>query len=238
MVEVCEARRLLTATPVTVVGTMENDVIDVVLNGDNIKALVNGVETALIPLSSFSGLVIVAGWGNDLINISLDLPVTIKAGLGDDTIFSGSGNDEIHAGEGYDEIHAGAGNDTVYAKNQNDTVYGDAGDDYIEGNGKADMLYGGDGQDTIYGNAGDDYIDGGGKADLLYGGIGDDTLFGGAGDDHVYGGDPIPDTNFASDGDDTLNVFDDFFADYADGGSGSNIGVIDDIDTPINLVLI
>ena len=127
---------------------------------------------------------------------SKDIRVNVKAGSGNDTIYTGvqddyieggSGNDYIDSGSGNDEVYGGEGNDTIYAGAENDIVYGEAGNDRLYGQDGNDKLYGGDGNDSLYGGNGDDYLEGGAGDDYLEGGAGDDTFVYGKG----YGNDVV-----------------------------------------------
>ena len=115
---------------------------------------------------------------------SKDIRVNVKAGSGNDTIYTGvqddyieggSGNDYIDSGSGNDEVYGGEGNDTIYAGAENDIVYGEAGNDRLYGQDGNDKLYGGEGDDKLYGGNGDDYLEGGSGNDYLEGGYGNDT---------------------------------------------------------------
>lgn len=92
--------------------------------------------------------------GNDRIRIDhrLNIPATIDAGAGNDSIVSGSGDDLIRGGSGNDWIDAGNGNNVVL---------GGAGHDLISAWSGRDILIGGTGCDIIWGGAGQDILIGG-----------------------------------------------------------------------------
>lgn len=60
-----------------------------------------------------------------------------------------------------DTIRAGAGDDQVWSETGNDTLYGDAGNDYLDGGEGNDVINGGAGNDTLYGRTGSDLLSGG-----------------------------------------------------------------------------
>lgn len=123
----------------------------------------------------------VLGSGGDdtiIIDKTVTLPATIRAGAGDDVITGGSGDDTIDGGDGNDIIRGGRGDDTID---------GDAGDDMVWGDEGDDTLLGGDGHDEVRGGRGDDTLWGGNGNDLLIGNAGRDTLRGDAGSDALYG---------------------------------------------------
>ena len=136
----------------------------------------------------------------------------VRAGAGNDTVYSIFGNDQIYGDAGNDLIYAGDGNDLAFGGADSDTVYGDAGNDSLTGDAGNDSLFGGDGRDSLYGGAENDTLAGDAGNDLVYGGDGDDVAAGGAGNDTVYGdagndsltGDAGTDSLFGGDGRDSL----------------------------------
>ena len=110
----------------------------------------------------FSGSITVNGDdGNDQVMMSIDMPVTINGG---------TGNDVIHGGM------------------RADVLSGDAGDDVLNGRGGNDILDGGLNDDTLLGGSGDDLLSGGEGNDRIRGQSGDDMLTGGLGNDYLDGG--------------------------------------------------
>jgi Ca2+-binding RTX toxin-like protein len=85
-------------------------------------------------------------------------------------------------------IIARGGNDTVYGSNGPNFVLGGAGNDYIVGGNGNDSLFGQNGRDTLIGGAGDDQLHGDGGDDSLEGDAGNDTLFDAQGPDTMMGG--------------------------------------------------
>jgi len=85
-----------------------------------------------------------------------------------------SGHDTFYGNDYADVIRAGYGNDVVYSYGGADTVFGDAGNDKLYGLTGDDDLYGGTGRDYLSGSSGSDYISGGLDTDTLAGGAGRD----------------------------------------------------------------
>jgi hypothetical protein len=112
-----------------------------------------------------------------------------------------------------------AGACTITGTPQADILIGTPGPDVICGLGGNDTIDGNGGNDVLKGGAGDDLLNGGNGNDVLYGGPGNDKLQGDRGRDRVYGG-AGNDTIFAWDG----------FADYVDGGLGSDRAWTDKLD--------
>lgn len=109
---------------------------------------------------------------------------------------------------GFHVAVGGAGNDFIQGNHRNNVLDGGAGNDTVDG---------ANGRDTMYGQAGDDRLTGGDQNDLMGGGPGRDWMFGQEGDDWVFG----------EDGDDSLlggNGWDILFAeagnDYLQGDFG------------------
>jgi len=192
--------------------------VNVVLSG-----LEGGEEPSQIGYqeSDVVGVLVNTFQGDDQIYIaqtggSWNLPVTVQAGKGNDTIVSGPGADSLVGGAGNDMIRGGAGADVIIGGDGNDDLGGGPDDDTILGGFGNDAVLGGAGTDRIFGlssdgvplppglsdfdtlagGAGDDILGGGPNADILYGGndfeginSGNDILNGGTGHDTLYGGD-------------------------------------------------
>jgi hypothetical protein len=211
-VESCERRQLLAAAwdagRLLVEGTGGNDRITVAQHPgylNVIVAAVNGVEQ-YFQLGAVTTLDVRAGDGNDVVRIDdslegLKLPVLVKAGAGNDRVYTLDGDDTILGDAGHDRIDAGAGNDVVS---------GGAGNDRIRGYGGADTILGDAGSDRLEGNADADLLRGGSGNDALFGGSGTDTLKGESGDDNLYGGEVSEAGRFVTTGD------------HAEGGGGAD----------------
>jgi Ca2+-binding RTX toxin-like protein len=197
-----------------------------------------GAKTIVPRLISTSGITRIvandAGGGDDtiLIDPTINVPVSLRGGAGNDLIvyrgsgdaliYGDAGNDELRGGSGVNTIHGGEGNDVIvggaqgdflYGGGGNDLIFGMAGDDYIDGGAGNDSLWGGEGNDVIMGGegndalmgeAGDDWLDGGAGDDRIEGGEGDDVLIGGAGNDTLTGGEGN-DVIVGGEGDDAIN---------------------------------
>jgi Ca2+-binding RTX toxin-like protein len=87
---------------------------------------------------------IIGGDGDDLLDATQnEYGVTLRGGMGDDTILGSNFDDEIYGDEGRDALHGGGGDDTFYAFD-----------------GDADTVFGGGGTDTLYGDLTDTATDG------------------------------------------------------------------------------
>lgn len=168
-------------------------------------------EYYIIPAEGVNSLRIVAGGGNDLVDLAIATYAVIAVvGIGPvraaTSIDAGSGNDEVYGGTARDSVNGGFGNDRIEGGYGDDSLNGGWGDDFLAGGNGTDLLYGsygrdmlngGEGDDRLYGGAGNDYLGIVGTMlpllqepgnDLLVGGLGDDSLAGGEGADRIYGG--------------------------------------------------
>jgi hypothetical protein len=150
-------------------------------------------------------IVVNANGGNDWIKIdeSLNVPVTMRGGAGDDTLMGGSGADTIYGEWGNDKILGYGGNDTLQGDIGNDLIIGGDGNDHIYGNDGDDNLVGGNGDDWMEGGNGNDQMFGEAGNDVMIGGPGQNLMDGGAGNDYLIGGDDI-DAIYGGDGDDFI----------------------------------
>ncbi|MBE3133464.1 MAG: hypothetical protein IMZ55_08310, partial [Acidobacteria bacterium] len=94
-----------------------------------------------------------------------------------------------------DELHGGAGNDWLFGNIRQELLTGGSGNDYLHGDALRGPNYalnpaaeidGAD--DRLYGDAGEDIVYGGGGNDTLFGGAGSDYLAGHDGYNTLYGG--------------------------------------------------
>lgn len=165
----------------------------------------------------------ITGAGNDLIYGNA-VANEIRAGGGDDMVYSGDGDDIVYGGDGADRLVGEAGDDTLYGGAGDDILKGRFGDNLIYGEDGNDRLFGSDGgddrlfagaeSDTLYGLDGNDRLEGGDGDDFLYGGRGNDIVIGGTGDD-VLRGNRNDDILSGSEGTDRL---------YGGGGNDSLFG--------------
>jgi Ca2+-binding RTX toxin-like protein len=202
-----KARTSLNGSLLTITGGKSADHITVVCRGGLVKVDGKDLRGGAVPCAKVSEVDVVAGSGNDRVNLAgvgpdagfgqRDLPggfghgTGAAADLGDGSdryiggasafnlVLAGSGNDRTSGGRLRDSLEGGSGNDTAI---------GGAGRDVLLGNAGNDKLNGGADDDLISGNAGNDVLIGGAGADLLGGGAGTDRLFGGPGPDQLIGG--------------------------------------------------
>jgi uncharacterized secreted protein with C-terminal beta-propeller domain/Ca2+-binding RTX toxin-like protein len=163
-----------------------------------LRAIVNGKVAGQIAKADIHTVWVVAGKGNDRINVELgsdELNCWIAGGAGDDTLTGGNQVDYFNGEMGNDVLAGGAGNDELYGDEGNDQLDGGAGNDGVYGGDGDNVLSGGQGDDDMNAFNGNDYIDGNAGDDFIDGGDGDDTLRGGGGNDVLWG----------RDGDDRLN---------------------------------
>ncbi len=184
-----EGRFLLAAHPSLwrIAGTQFNDTINVSVSqtdATQLTATVNGSVVSTRPIALVRNIVVTTGAGDDSITINLgvdqaNIPVSVFARAGNDTIVGGTGNDYLNGGAGDDQVNGGMGNDYITDPIGNDLLVGDEGNDTI---------CGGSGMDTLIGGMGDDRLHGGDGKDMLSGGYGSDTLRGNSGADILRGG--------------------------------------------------
>ncbi len=174
--EALEARQMLSTVPapgitfkdgiVTVIGTADNDIIQVnVLRGglNNLEVKFNQIRR-VYNISVISKFVLHGGEGNDRIGVDdtfkkMTVPVLATGGNGNDTIVGASGDDTLAGGNG------------------KDLLIGNAGNDILRGGAFGDRLIGGKGADVLYGESGPDIIASGLDAgDKVWGGTGKNTI--------------------------------------------------------------
>lgn len=162
----------------TVVIDMNDDDLNMTLNGDEIETFVyqrpdGGTNTVVLgepmtdlTLFQLTGNETVADAGfeftfngfNNIVNNNFVYDGTATnadqnvSGVNKGTVKTGSGNDNVTGTDDANRIETGAGNDTA------------------NGGRGADVILGGAGSDTLTGGSGDDYLDGGADADTLTGG--------------------------------------------------------------------
>jgi len=157
------------------------------------------------PAAMMDRIYVEAGAGDDhvLIDQSVDVPVFVNGGDGDDTLVGAqggdwligeAGNDDIDGGGGNDVVHAGADDDVVHGGDGNDTILGLKGEDVLFGGWGQDQLDGGLGNDNLRGEDSNDFLEGGADNDILDGGAGTDTLYAGDGNDYLIGGRGVGDS--------------------------------------------
>lgn len=168
--------------------------------------------------SQVDELLINTGAGNDKISFpNVNIPSTVNAGSGHDTIVGGGAVDEINAGSGNDHVTGrggadgmggGLGTDTLietvsegFSNLSDVSLDGDEFDSFERANltttgGLIDAskfsgdvtLNGSEGDDCLFGGLGDDKLFGKGGYDNLSGGAGNDLLVGASGKGGLDGG--------------------------------------------------
>lgn len=170
--------------------------------------------------SGVSAAAFFTGDGNDILasSPSLNIPLNIDGGGGDDTLVGADGDDAIDGGTGADNIDGANGNDrlTGGSGTDSDVLNGNSGVDAVDYSdrsvgvtatldesgigtggqpGESDDLksvenvMGGTGDDVFTGSSNQNRFDGGPGNDQLAGGDGIDTLNGDAGDDSISAAD-------------------------------------------------
>jgi Ca2+-binding RTX toxin-like protein len=137
-------------------GTSASDVITIAVDGADptkLDVTINGVMSQFT-LSSVDHILVVAGKGDDDVNVNADVSIDCKliGNAGNDTLIGGSGDDVLLGGKGDDDLQGGDGNDDLN---------GGAGDDDLQGGNGDDDLQGGSGVDSISGGAGADHFSNG-----------------------------------------------------------------------------
>jgi uncharacterized delta-60 repeat protein len=174
-----------------------------------------------------------ADW--DTITNTSNIPSTIEAGDGDDSVYGGSAADRLDGGMGDDVLWGNDGNDRIAGDDGSDHLYGGGGNDKIYGGAQGDFIRGNAGRDVLYGNGGNDRIYGGASADRIYGQGGNDQLFGEGGDDRLYADYATGhSTLHGGAGDDTL-ISKNSLADqlFGDRGTDSAVADAEDVKTGV-----
>jgi Ca2+-binding RTX toxin-like protein len=207
--EPLEQRRLLSVTLsdglLTITGTRRSDHYEVYVgnrsSADGLVVVVNNRKLLHFDPAKIKKIKVDLGLGNDEVSfddtpyfghLSVDVPVTVRGGAGNDTLSGSSRSDLLDGGDGDDGLYPQGGNNTVLGGAGNDRIdpgeddnllHGGSGDDFIIARAGNDTVYGDNGHDTLYGGNGDDILMGGSGADTLDGGSGDDRIYGNRGDD-------------------------------------------------------
>jgi hypothetical protein len=227
-IESLESRRLLSVAVndgvLTIVGTPRADDISVIEDASvfgrpkvflvsvGIVGSSPPTETRVIPAADVRAVKVVAGEGNDVVDLALatagriiqvvgitpvNVPAFVDGGPGDDKIYGGNARDSLYGGPGRDELHGTRGGDTLFGGFGDDALDGGDGNDLLHGNAGNDRLNGGAGDDQLLGGDGDDILGVSGTMlplmqepgnDLLVGGPGNDAMAGGEGADRILGG--------------------------------------------------
>lgn len=142
------------------------------------------------------------GAGDDiLLSISLDEPLNVDGGLGDDQLnggllgdtLNGGGDDDLLDGKQLNDVMIGGlGVDTTLYIGATDRIVtlGAGANDGAAGENddvQTENVTTGNGEDTLTGDGDANVLSGSGGVDSLHGGLGDDTLLGGTGGDDLFG---------------------------------------------------
>ncbi|MFM7557417.1 MAG: calcium-binding protein, partial [Alphaproteobacteria bacterium] len=154
-------------------GNVGNDLILMTNGNDYISFDDNQIENYQVSSQSRIDSVetIMAFDGDDIINFSSPNyqigDILIRAGSGNDKIFSSSGNDLIFGEDGDDEIFSGSGNDIIAGGFGANKINSGDGNDLINAIFGKDKIFGENGDDTIIAGEKNLKIDGGEGSDLI-----------------------------------------------------------------------
>ena len=198
----------------TVSGGTGSDHIAVACLNGAIKLNGKDPRGGAIECSRISEVDVVAGAGNDRVDLSgvgsaagfgqRDLPGGFGHGTGAAADLGDGADTLVGGASAFNLVLAGAGDDRLGGGGLRDSLQGGTGDDTVTGGAGRDILVGGAGRDKLKGGIDDDLISGNAGDDLLIGGPGGDELGGGAGMDRLFGG-PGPDNLIGGAGKDRLN---------------------------------
>jgi hypothetical protein len=110
-----------------------------------------GVPTELVCKAPLvAGFEVNSGEGDDTVSVAatIEVPVTMRGGPGNDTLVGGSGPDKLIGGEGNDRVAGRGGSDVLYGGAGNDELFGGSGNDVLRG-GSTDVMNGGSGHNTL-----------------------------------------------------------------------------------------
>jgi hypothetical protein len=111
-----------------------------------------GMPTELVCKAPLvAGFEVNAGEGNDTVSVAsaVGVPVTMRGGLGDDTLTGGGGPDKLIGGNGSDKLAGRGDNDLLFGGNGNDELFGGGGNDVLRGGSGHDTLSGGSGENVV-----------------------------------------------------------------------------------------
>jgi Ca2+-binding RTX toxin-like protein len=120
-----------------------NDTITIDDAGANVVVRVNGQVAGTFARSSFKGIGVLGGNGDDFIDNNTGDQDSSRAVFM--VAYGGNGNDDLRGSGGFDFLKGGAGNDFVSARSGgNDFISGDAGADTLVGDNGAGVISGRD----------------------------------------------------------------------------------------------
>lgn len=110
-----------------------------------------GVPTELVCKAPLvAGFEVNGGEGDDSVSVAatIELPVTMRGGPGNDTLIGGAGPDKLVGGEGNDKLSGRGGDDMIFGGPGSDELLGGPGNDVLRG-GPLDTFRGGPGHNTM-----------------------------------------------------------------------------------------
>jgi hypothetical protein len=98
-----------------------------------------------------AGFEVNAGPREDTISVTptVQVPVTIRGGAGNDLLLGGSGSDRLIGGPGSDRLGGRGGDDQIFGGPGGDILRGGPGDDALHGGPGNDLLHGGSGENVL-----------------------------------------------------------------------------------------
>jgi Ca2+-binding RTX toxin-like protein len=98
-----------------------------------------------------AGFEVNAGPKDDTVSVmpTVQVPVTMRGGSGNDLLLGGNGSDKLSGGPGNDRLGGRGGDDQLYGGPGNDVLNGGAGDDALHGGPGRDLLHGGSGENVL-----------------------------------------------------------------------------------------
>jgi Ca2+-binding RTX toxin-like protein len=101
---------------------------------------------------SIAGFEVNSGAGEDRVSVAknITVPVTMRGGAGDDSLFGGGGPDKLVGGQGNDRLLGWRGDDVLYGGPGDDVLIGGPGDDILRGGLGEDRLIDGLGGDSVH----------------------------------------------------------------------------------------
>jgi Ca2+-binding RTX toxin-like protein len=205
---------LIKGQVLAITGTAQGDHVVVLCDGAGfVRVNKKPPDNGLAPCSQIAEVDVVAGAGNDRVDLSAvgdefgeasfpgfgrGVGTAGQMGPGNDDyvgsetgfnlVFGNAGADTVRGGEVRDIVTGGTGDDRLVTLGGRDLLLGKPGADTLLGGGDTDVISGNGGSDLLSGAGGADVLGGGGDRDTLIGGPGADRLLGGIGDDRLRGG--------------------------------------------------
>jgi Ca2+-binding RTX toxin-like protein len=117
---------------VTILGTDGDDMIGIDIKDEELIVVVNSLEESVrFQADQVTRIQVYAKRGNDHVTVSssIEAPVGIDGGPGDDVLYGGSSNDTLLGATGDDVLHGRGGADQLAPGKGTDYLFGDSGDD-------------------------------------------------------------------------------------------------------------